>query len=153
MSVRIKADLSSLPEELRDFVPMFTEFLPYIGTKNYSYSDFNDRVLSVSNGVEVSIDKFASDGDDIMDRKEQLLISFSFLERNMDKAFEYLGELLATPNFNEPSNIADLIRMGSVQKANSIGDKALDYALSYSQSHIRAWARSFENLRNDVFYC
>lgn len=80
---------------------MFSEILPFIGTKTYSYDDFNDKVLSVSNGIEVSIDKFA-EGDSVGDRKEHLLISFSFLDRNIEKAFEYLGELLATPNFNEP---------------------------------------------------
>lgn len=71
----------------------------------------------------------------------------------MDKAFEYLGELLATPNFNEPNNISDLIKMGSVQKANEIGNKALDYAFSYSQANIKAFGRSFEKLRGDVFFC
>lgn len=131
ISIRLKANLKTLPEDLRDFVPMFSEILPFIGTKNYTYDDFNDKVLSVSHGIEISVDKFA-ESDDLDNRQEYLLLSFSFLERNTDKAFEYLGELLATPNFNEPKNISDLIRMGSVQKANEIGNKALDYALSYS---------------------
>lgn len=73
MSVRIKADLKTLPEELRDFVPMFSEIVPFIGTKNYTYSDFNDKMLSVSNGIEVTVDKYAT-GDDPFNRNEQMLI-------------------------------------------------------------------------------
>jgi len=71
----------------------------------------------------------------------------------MDKAFECLSEVLATPNFDEPSNIADLVKMESINKANNIGNKGLDYASSYAQSGVKAFARSFETLRSDVFFC
>ena len=40
-----------------------------------------------------------------------------FLDRNIDEAFDCLAEILATPNFDEPDNISDLIRMESVNKA------------------------------------
>jgi Zn-dependent M16 (insulinase) family peptidase len=75
------------------------------------------------------------------------------LDRNADKAFECLTELLATPNFDEPSNISDLIKMESVNKANNIGNNGLSYARSYSSSGLKAYARSFEKLRNDIFFC
>lgn len=150
--VRVKANLKNLPEHLRVFVPMFAEFLSRIGTKNYRYDDFNDRLLSCTNGLEVNIDKF-SKSSDILDRNENLFVSMGFLDRNIDRAFECLGEILATPNFDEPSNIADLVKMESINKANNIGNKGLEYASSYAQSGIKAFARSFEGLRSDVFFC
>jgi Zn-dependent M16 (insulinase) family peptidase len=81
------------------------------------------------------------------------LIQTGFLDRNIDQAFECLTELLATPNFDEPSNISDLIKMESVSKANNIGNKGLQYARSYAASGLKAYARSFEDLRNDIFFC
>jgi len=60
---------------------------------------------------------------------------------------------LSTPNFDEPSNISDLIKMESVNKANNIGNKGLQYARSYSASGLKAYARSYEDLRNDIFFC
>jgi Zn-dependent M16 (insulinase) family peptidase len=126
--------------------------LSSIGTKNYKYDDFNDRILSCSNGLEVRIDKF-SNQPDILDRNENLFVSIGFLDRNTDRAFECLSEILATPNFDEPSNIADLVKMESISKANNIGNKGLEYASSYAQSGIKAFARSFESLRSDVFFC
>jgi len=150
--VRVKANLKNLPEHLRVFVPMFAEFLSSIGTKNYRYDDFNDRLLSCTNGLEVNIDKFSKTSD-ILDRNENLFVSLGFLDRNMDRAFECLSEILATPNFDEPSNIADLVKMESINKANNIGNKGLEYASSYAQSGIKAFARSFEGLRSDVFFC
>lgn len=38
--IRVLTDLSNVPERLRKFVPMFTEFFKRIGTKNYDYKDF-----------------------------------------------------------------------------------------------------------------
>lgn len=75
------------------------------------------------------------------------------MDRNIDKAFECLTEILATPNFDEPSNISDLIKMESINKANNIGNQGLAYARSYSASGLRASARSFEKLRGDIFFC
>jgi Zn-dependent M16 (insulinase) family peptidase len=160
--VRVKANLKNLPEHLRVFVPMFTEYLHFliisfrflssIGTKNYRYDYFNDRLLSCTNGLEVRVDKY-SNKQDILDRNENLFVSVGFLDRNVDKAFEYFSEILATPNFDEPSNIADLVKMESINKANNIGNKGLEYASSYAQSGIKAFARSFESLRSDVFFC
>jgi len=108
--------------------------------------------LSCTNGLEVRVDKF-SNASDILDRNENLFVSIGFLDRNVDKAFECLSEILATPNFDEPSNIADLVKMESINKANNIGNKGLEYASSYAQSGIKAYARSFEALRSDVFFC
>jgi len=82
-----------------------------------------------------------------------LLLSIGFLDRNIDKAFECLQEILATPNFDEPNNISDLIKMESINKANNIGNQGLQYARSYSASGLKAYARSFEKLRSDIFFC
>ena len=60
---------------------------------------------------------------------------------------------MATPNFDEPSNISDLIKMESINKANAIGSNGLSYARSYSSSGLKAFSRSFEGLRNDIFFC
>ena len=153
--IRIKANLLNLPEHLRIFVPLFKELLSNIGTKNYKYDEFNDKLLSSTDGIEVSIDKYAYslDHNDIMDRKEQILMQTGFLDRNIDEAFECLSEILATPNFDEPDNISDLIRMESVNKAQNMGNKGLDYGRSYSNSGLKAFAKSFELLNSDIFFC
>lgn len=132
---------------------MFSEFLSSIGTKNFKYDDFNDRLLNCTNGLEIRVDKYSTHPTDILDRNENLFVSVGFLDRNIDRAFECLTEILATPNFDEPSNIADLVKMESINKANNIGNKGLQYAKSYSESGIKAFARSFEALRSDVFFC
>jgi Zn-dependent M16 (insulinase) family peptidase len=85
---------------------MFYRFLSSIGTKNYKYDDFNDRILSCSNGLEVQVDRYSNTKDykDILDRHENLFVSIGFLDRYTDKAFECLTEIIATPNFDEPNS-------------------------------------------------
>jgi len=153
--VRIKANLKNLPEKHRIFVPMFKEMLSNIGTKNYRYDVFNDKLLNSTNGLEVSIDKysFTENHEDIYDKNEQILIQTGFLDRNIDEAFDCLAEILATPNFDEPENLSDLIRMESVEKASNMGNKGLEYGRSYSNSGLKACAKSFEMLNSDIFFC
>ena len=70
--VRIKANMKNLPARLRLFVPMFSEFLSNIGTKNYKYDAFNNKILNCSSGLDVSIDRYSNspDHEDLLDRKE-----------------------------------------------------------------------------------
>ena len=70
--VRIKANLKSLPAHLRTFLPMFKEMLPSIGTKNYSYDVFNNKMMGCSSGLQVDVDRFsaAEEYTDILDRNE-----------------------------------------------------------------------------------
>jgi hypothetical protein len=81
--------------------------------------------LGCSNGLEVKVDKYSTHPTDILDRNENLFVSLGFLDRNVDRAFECLGEILATPNFDEPGNISDLVKMEAINKANNIGNKGL----------------------------
>lgn len=134
---------------------MFSEFFPSIGTKNYKYDAFNNKMLGCTSGIKCDIDKFSRSEtiEDLMNRHENLLVSTGFLDRNIDQAFECLQEIIATPDFDDPSNIADLLKMESISLANNIGNRGLQYARSYSASGLKAYARGFESLRSDVFFC
>ena len=111
--------------------------------------------MNCTNGLEVSIDKYSysEDHTDIFDRNEQILLQTGFLDRNIDEAFDCLSEILATPNFDEIDNLSDLIRMESVTKAQNMGNKGLEYGRSYSGSGLKAFAKSFESLNSDIFFC
>ena len=153
--VRIKVNLKNLPEPLRLFMPMFAEFYPHIGTKNYKYDEFNNKMLGCTSGLRADIDKYSRSEiiTDLNDKSENFILSTGFLDQNVNKAFECLQEIIATPDFDDPSNIADLLKMESISLANNIGNKGLSYARSYSASGLKAYAGSFESLRSDVFFC
>ena len=106
---------------------MFAEFFNSIGTKNYDTYDFVSKVYGCTEGLTVQVDKFsdAQDSSDLTNRQEQLLISTGFLDRHTDQAFDCLAEILATPNFDDPSNISDLLKSNSIRLANNIGNNGL----------------------------
>lgn len=81
------------------------------------------------------------------------MLQTGFLDRNIEEAFECLSEILATPNFDEEENISDLIRMTSVDKAQGMGSKGLEYGLSYANSGLKSFAKSYEPLNSDIFFC
>ena len=62
-----------------------------------------------------------------------------------------MTELVATPNFDDPANLSDLIKMESVERANNMQSMGNRYAASYASSGIKSHARSFEMLRSDAF--
>lgn len=51
--VRIKVNMKRLPAHLRLFLPMFSEMLGQVGTKNYKYDEFNSLMLNCSSGLDV----------------------------------------------------------------------------------------------------
>jgi len=91
--------------------------------------------------------------DNVSEYQSNLLIQTAFLDQNMNQAFSYFGELIATPNFDNKTNMADCIKMSSVEKANELGNKSLEYGLSYADSGIKNFAYWFEKLWSDIFYC
>ena len=44
---------------------MFTELFPDIGTKNYKYDVFNNKMLACTSGLSISIDKFSDAADHV----------------------------------------------------------------------------------------
>ena len=71
--------------------------------------------MASTTGISIGLESYA-DNDDINDNQEYMTIGVGFLDRNMDKAFECLSELLATPNFNDPTYIQDLFRQFNLKK-------------------------------------
>lgn len=64
-----------------------------------------------------------------------------------------ITELIATPNFDNIQNLTEVIKMNSVEKANEIGNKSLEYGYSYSQACLKQYASIYEKLNSDIFYC
>ena len=70
--IRVKVNLKNLPADKRLFLPMVKELLPSIGTKNFKYDEFNNKILNCSSGIQVTLDSYcdSEDYEDILDRKE-----------------------------------------------------------------------------------
>ena len=165
---RIRCSLRDVPQRLRRYLPIYSEFISRIGTPTYDFREFNTRMLGVSGGLEASLDSYfppyhklsASEADfarssegGAFQGEQTMLFSLGFLNQNINKAFGLLSELLSTPNFDDKSNISDLVRMGSVTKANNIGNEGLTYGMSFANSGIRRISSFCERLQADLYFC
>jgi hypothetical protein len=43
--------------------------------------------------------------------------------------------------------------MESVNKAQNLGTRGLEYGRSYANGGLKAFAKSFEELNSDIFFC
>jgi len=123
--VRIKADVKSIPEELKSYIPLYNLLLPRIGTKNYSYEEFQNKLHTNSAGLSISIDAY-SDINNLSIENENLVYEFSFLDSNMTKALSLYSELFSVPNFFDLQNLNNIIKQESVKIANEIVNNFLD---------------------------
>ncbi len=83
---------------------MFGALFSKMGTDQLKYDQFNDKLMASTTGLSVTVDKY-SHSDDLSDVNESMYFRIGFLDRNIDKAFECLTQILTTPNFDEPTYI------------------------------------------------
>ena len=107
--IRMKVGLKGLSTDLRKWVPIFSDIFGKMGTKEFKYSEFNDKLMASTTGINLTVESFARN-DDVNDSEEHMMIAIGFLDRNIEEAFECITQILTTPNFDDPKYIQDLFR-------------------------------------------
>lgn len=120
----MKVDLNDIDPEHKRWLPVFIDIFGKMGTKQFKYNEFNDKLMASTTGLSISADSY-SKSDDLNQSESQMLLSIGFLDRNIDEAFECLKQILTTPNFDEPTYIQNLFRQMNVQKTQAIGNNGV----------------------------
>lgn len=97
--------LKDLPSELRLLLPLFTESLMRLGTKEKSVGDLEAEILLKTGGITIS--PFAAPEPWSLDKySEGLMFSGYALDRNVPALFELIHTLLLDIDFADPKAIA-----------------------------------------------
>ncbi|KIV94541.1 hypothetical protein PV10_02297 [Exophiala mesophila] len=97
--------LKDLPSELRLLLPLFTESLMRLGTKEKSVGDLEAEILLKTGGITIS--PFAAPDPWSLDKySEGLMFSGYALDRNVSALFELIHTLLLDIDFADPKAIA-----------------------------------------------
>ncbi|KIW17596.1 hypothetical protein PV08_04791 [Exophiala spinifera] len=97
--------LKDLPEDLRLLMPLFTESLMRLGTKNKSVGDLEAEILLKTGGISIS--PFTAPEPWSLDKyNEGLLLSGHALDRNVPAMFELIRTLLLEIDFTNPKSSA-----------------------------------------------
>jgi hypothetical protein len=150
--VRIKVDVTDMPAELREKVPLYVSFFNKMGTRTHSHADFDNlKDLLTTGGVRCSL-IVGSDKDSLGKHKEMLLFSIGFLNRNTAPAFSLLQEALTGVNFHEHGHSSLLLQRSVKARTDDLIGNGVSFASSLSAASLTPAASAYEilsSLRHD----
>jgi Zn-dependent M16 (insulinase) family peptidase len=120
----------NLPDELRSLIPLFTDSIMRLGTKDMTMEQLEDLIKLKTGGVSVSYHS-ASQPTDFTQAKEGLAFSGMALDRNVPVMFDLLRKLIVETNFDSPEaaqQIRQLLQAASDGVVNDIASSGHAYA-------------------------
>ncbi|KAK1756925.1 Metalloenzyme, LuxS/M16 peptidase-like protein [Echria macrotheca] len=122
--------LESLPDDLRSLIPLFTDSIMRLGTKDMSMEQLEDLIKLKTGGVSVGYHS-ASHPADFTRATEGLIFSGMALDRNVPTMFELLRKLIVDTNFDSPEasqQIRQLLQASADGVVNDIASSGHAYA-------------------------
>jgi Zn-dependent M16 (insulinase) family peptidase len=122
--------LENLPDELRSLIPLFTDAIMRLGTKDMTMEQLEDLIKLKTGGVSVGYHS-ASQPTDYTQAKEGLVFSGMALDRNVPVMFDVLRKLILDTNFDSPEaaqQIRQLLQAASDGVVNDIASSGHAYA-------------------------
>ncbi|KAI1658959.1 Metalloenzyme, LuxS/M16 peptidase-like protein [Daldinia decipiens] len=128
----------NLPDELRSLVPLFTDSIMRLGTKDMTMEQLEDQIKLKTGGISVSYLSTASPTD-FRQASEGLLLRGTALDRNVPEMFDLLRKLISETNFDSPEaalRIRQLLEAAADGVVNDIASSGHSYARRYAESSL-----------------
>jgi Zn-dependent M16 (insulinase) family peptidase len=61
--IRMKVDLNDLDPELKRWLPIFNNIYGKMGTQEFKYNEFNDKLMASTTGISISVESFSKSDD------------------------------------------------------------------------------------------
>ncbi|KAK4103850.1 hypothetical protein N658DRAFT_232654 [Parathielavia hyrcaniae] len=122
--------LENLPDELRSLIPLFTDSIMRLGTKDMTMEQLEDLIKLKTGGVSVGYHS-ASQPTDFAQAKEGLVFSGMALDRNVPVMFDLLRKLIVDTDFDSPEaaqQIRQLLQAAADGVVNDIASSGHAYA-------------------------
>ncbi|KAL8734112.1 MAG: hypothetical protein Q9181_003301 [Wetmoreana brouardii] len=134
--VRAINTLEGLPAELRTLMPLFTDALMRIGTRDKTMEQLEDLIKLKTGGIAVSYHSTTSPHD-ILRAMEGLSLSGYALDANVPAIFELLGTIIHETSFDGPeaeSRVRELLQGAANSALNAIASAGHSYARRYAEA-------------------
>lgn len=122
--------LENLPDDLRSLIPLFTDSIMRLGTKNMTMEQLEDLIKLKTGGVSVGYHS-ASNPTEFTKASEGLIFTGMALDRNVPTMFELLRTLVIETNFDSPEaaqQIRQLLQASADGVVNDIASSGHAYA-------------------------
>ncbi|KAK1835931.1 mitochondrial presequence protease [Podospora conica] len=122
--------LESLPDDLRSLVPLFTDAVMRLGTKDMAMEQLEDLIKLKTGGISVGYHS-ASKPTGFTQATEGLIITGMALDRHVPTMFDLLRKVVVETNFDSPdatSQIRQLLQASADGVVNDIASSGHAYA-------------------------
>lgn len=137
--------LENLPDDLRELVPLFTDSIMRLGTKDMNMEQLEDLIKLKTGGVSVGY-HCTSSPTDFHQASEGLIFTGMSLDRNVPVMFDIIQKLVLQTDFDSPEaalRIRQLLQASADGVVNDIASTGHRYAMGYSESGLTraGWLR------------
>uniref|UniRef100_A0AAY4AM07 Presequence protease, mitochondrial n=1 Tax=Denticeps clupeoides TaxID=299321 RepID=A0AAY4AM07_9TELE len=128
---RALCSLNSLPEDLRDYVPLFCSVITKLGCGNMDYRQQAQRMELKTGGMSVT-PQVLPDLEDLDVYEQGVLLSSSCLEKNLPEMLHLWTEVFNSPHFDDEERLKVLVMMAAQELANGISYSGHMYAMTHA---------------------
>ena len=137
--------LENLPDDLRELIPLFTDSIMRLGTKDMTMEQLEDLIKLSTGGVSVGYHSTPSPSN-FEQSSEGIIFTGMALDRNVPAMFDLLRKVVLETNFDSPEaalRIRQLLQASSDGIVNDIASSGHRFAVGYAESGITrgAWLR------------
>ncbi|KAH8820050.1 presequence protease-like protein [Xylogone sp. PMI_703] len=137
-----------LPEDLRPLIPLFTDSIMRLGTKDMTMEQLEDLMKLKTGGISVGYHATSSPTD-FMSASEGLSFSGTALDRNVPEMFDLLRKLVLETDFDSAktqSHIKQLLQASADGAVNNIAASGHAYARGYAEAALTTRGRLKEQV-------
>lgn len=139
----------NLPEELRALIPLFSDSIMRLGTKNMTMEQLEDLMKLKTGGVSVGYHSTASPTD-FMSASEGMVFAGTALDRNVPEMYNIIRMLVQETDFDSPEaelRIRQLLQGSADGVVNNIASSGHSYAQGYAEATLTPAARLAQETR------
>ena len=137
--------LENLPDDLRELIPLFTDSIMRLGTKDMTMEQLEDLIKLKTGGVSVGYHSTPSPTD-FQQSSEGIIFTGMALDRNVPDMYDLLRKLVVETDFDGPEaalRIRQLLQASADGVVNDIASSGHRFAMGYAESTLTrsAWLR------------
>ena len=138
----------NLPEELRALIPLFTDSIMRLGTKDMTMEQLEDLMKLKTGGVSVGYHASSSPFD-FRSATEGMTFSGTALDRNVPDMFQLIRKLILETDFDSAEaqlRIRQLLQGAADGAVNNIASSGHVYARGYAEAGLTTYGRLKEQV-------
>ncbi|TFB03839.1 Mitochondrial presequence protease [Trichoderma ghanense] len=137
--------LEGLPDDLRELIPLFTDSIMRLGTRDMTMEQLEDLIKLKTGGVSVGYHSTASPTD-FTQSSEGIIFTGMALDRNVPVMYDILRKLVQETDFDSPEaslRVRQLLQASADGVVNDIASSGHRFAMGHAESSLTrsAWLR------------